>query len=238
MSRLSLRLAQTGGVALLLSPLTHRLGWLGLLPAFALLGLGMLALVIAFVLALVSVVVARRTPNVARPAFATMLAAAVIMAVPVWIVSGGAGVPPIHDITTDTEDPPLFDAVVSLRGETSNPLEYTGSELAAAQRGAYPDIVPLTLVGSSTETFDRALEVVSELGWELVDADRQAGRIEATDTTFWFGFKDDIVVRVRPVGSGSRVDVRSISRVGGGDLGANAARIREFSRRLTLDPNE
>ena len=237
-SRFSLRLAQGGGVALLLSPLGHRLGGLGLGPAFALLGLGFVALAIAFALGLAISVAARGTFDVARPARTTMLVAVVMMAVPVWWVVGAAGAQPIHDITTDSESPPQFDAVVPLRGETSNPLEYAGSELAAAQRGAYPDIVPLTIAAATEDAFDRSLEVVGELGWELVDTDRQAGRIEATDTTFWFGFKDDIVVCVRPESGGSRVDVRSVSRVGGGDAGTNAARILEFSRRLTSAPHE
>ena len=237
-SRLSLRLVQGGGVALLLAPLGHRLGWLGLGAAFPLAGLGFMALAIAFILALAKSVSARRTPDIAGPARVTLLLAAVLLAVPVWFVIGAAGAPAIHDITTDTESPPQFDAVVPLRGETSNPLEYGGTELAAAQRGAYPDISPLTLSGAAPDAFDRALEVVGGLGWELVDADRQEGRIEATDTTFWFGFKDDVVVRIRPASGGSRVDIRSISRVGGGDAGANANRIREFSGRLTSAPNE
>jgi uncharacterized protein (DUF1499 family) len=66
------------------------------------------------------------------------------------------------------------------------------------------------------------------MGWELVASDSAAGRIEATATTPWFGFKDDVVVRVRPDGSGSRIDVRSVSRVGKSDVGANAKRIRTY----------
>ena len=83
------------------------------------------------------------------------------------------------------------------------------------------------------EAFDRSDQVVRELGLEIVSADRAAGRIEATDTTFWFGFKDDVVVRIRPADNGSRVNLRSVSRVSGGDIGANAARIRAVSRWLT-----
>jgi uncharacterized protein (DUF1499 family) len=76
--------------------------------------------------------------------------------------------------------------------------------------------------------FDRAVAAAKAMGWDIVASDPAGGRIEATDTTFWFGFKDDVVVRVTPQPAGSRVDVRSLSRVGGGDLGANAARIRAF----------
>jgi uncharacterized protein (DUF1499 family) len=73
------------------------------------------------------------------------------------------------------------------------------------------------------------------MGWEVVTVDSEAGRLEAIDTTFWFGFRDDVVVRVRPGADDVRVDVRSVSRVGVGDLGANAARIRHFLDRLATE---
>jgi uncharacterized protein (DUF1499 family) len=76
------------------------------------------------------------------------------------------------------------------------------------------------------------MEVATALGWEIVAASEDDGRFEATDTTFWFGFKDDVVVRIRPEGDGSRIDLRSVSRVGVGDLGANAARIKRFVQRI------
>jgi uncharacterized protein (DUF1499 family) len=105
---------------------------------------------------------------------------------------------------------------------------YGGEKIALQQRGAYPDLQPMILKVAPPEAFDRALAAVREMGWELVAADAAAGRIEATDTTFWFGFKDDVVIRVRPADGGSRVDVRSLSRVGGGDAGTNAKRIRAY----------
>jgi uncharacterized protein (DUF1499 family) len=142
------------------------------------------------------------------------------------------GLPAIHDITTDTADAPVFVAVLPLRADALNAAEYDPS-LAAAQRGAYPELTPLVLEAPPSEVFARVLAAVESMGWTLVAADDGAGRIEATDTTFWFGFKDDVVVRLRPAGAGTRVDVRSVSRVGVGDVGANAARIRALLRRLT-----
>ncbi|MBW3660560.1 MAG: DUF1499 domain-containing protein [Gemmatimonadetes bacterium] len=137
--------------------------------------------------------------------------------------------PPIHDITTDTEDPPAFEAVLPLRADAPNPSEYEGDSIARMQREAYPELEPLVLDVPPSEAFDRALEAAREAGWEIVEADPAEGRIEATDTTFWFGFEDDVVVRVRPAGDdGSRIDVRSVSRVGRGDVGTNARRIREY----------
>ena len=105
---------------------------------------------------------------------------------------------------------------------------YAGEETAAQQRGAYPEIKPQVLPVLPDEAFERALAVAGEMGWEIVAAEKGEGRIEATDTTFWFGFKDDVVIRIQPAEAGSRVDVRSASRVGVGDLGVNAARIRRF----------
>jgi uncharacterized protein (DUF1499 family) len=93
-------------------------------------------------------------------------------------------------------------------------------------------VQPLTLPVPPAQAFDRALAAARAMGWEIVDAAADQGRVEATATTFWFGFKDDVVVRVRPDASGSRIDVRSLSRVGRSDLGANAQRIRTYLDRL------
>lgn len=140
--------------------------------------------------------------------------------------------PPIHDITTDTENPPQFIAVLPLRNEATNPVEYGGPAIAAHQRRAYPDIAPLVMRQQPLAVFEKAMDVVHMLGWKLVDANAEEGRIEAIDTTFWFGFKDDVVIRVTRKDSGSRVDVRSLSRVGKTDLGVNARRIRKFFKLL------
>jgi len=142
-------------------------------------------------------------------------------------------VPPIHDITTDTDDPPRFAAVLPLRKDATNPADYGGPEIAAQQYTAYPDIQPLTLPIPNQQAFTQALQAAEAMGWAIVATNPVEGRIEATDTTFWFGFKDDIVVRIQPRGDGSRVDVRSVSRVGKSDVGTNAQRIRAYSRRLS-----
>ncbi|MBF0559926.1 MAG: DUF1499 domain-containing protein [Nitrospirae bacterium] len=143
-----------------------------------------------------------------------------------------ASVPRIHDITTDTEDPPEFVAIRKLLKSYENSPVYGGAEVSARQRKAYPDIVPLILPVSSAKAFDRALAVARSMRWQIIDADKDRGRIEAVATTFWFGFKDDIVIRIRPQTSASRTDIRSESRVGVSDLGKNAARIREFIKEM------
>ena len=137
-------------------------------------------------------------------------------------------VPPIHDISTDLADPPAFVAVLPQRTDAKNPATYGGPEVAAAQRKAYPDVQPLELAVAPAAAYERALAAARAMGWEVVAADAAAGRIEATATTPWFGFKDDVVVRVRPAPAGSRIDARSLSRVGKSDVGTNANRIRSY----------
>ena len=136
-------------------------------------------------------------------------------------------VPQIHNITTDPGDPPQFDAVVALRGSESNPLEYT-EDLAPQQRAAYPTLKTLELDVTPAEALQRSQRALESMGLDIVAVNAEKGLVEATDTTFWFGFKDDVAVRVRPAANGSAVDVRSVSRVGRSDLGANAARIGAF----------
>ncbi len=136
-------------------------------------------------------------------------------------------VPPIHDISTDLENPPVFVAIVPLRADAPNPLTRT-PDVTLQQREGYPDLAPLTLPEPSGQVFARARQTAERLGWAIVSADPATGVIEATDTTRWFGFVDDVVIRITPWGTGTRVDVRSVSRVGRSDIGTNAERIRDF----------
>ena len=142
--------------------------------------------------------------------------------------------PPIHDISTNLINPPDFVAVTPLRADAPNTLIYGGSNNMTAERlieltdEAYPDLVTQRYSESVTVIFEKALAAVNDLGWELVEADASAGRIEATDTTFWFRFKDDVVIKIDQQGSDTVVDARSVSRVGTGDVGANAIRLRKL----------
>ena len=135
--------------------------------------------------------------------------------------------PSIHDITTDLENPPAFQAILTKRADAPNKLDRS-PQLSLLQREGYPDLAPVTLPTAPAATFDRALAVAQSNGWEIITADKSSGRIEATDTTRWFGFTDDVVIRLTPWGAGTRVDVRSTARTGAGDLGRNASRIRRF----------
>jgi uncharacterized protein (DUF1499 family) len=153
-----------------------------------------------------------------------------LLAVPALQLLSAFGAPPIHDITTDTVDPPPFVAALPLRAAANamNPPEYGGTEVAAQQHQAFPDIQPLVMNMQPQQAFERVLDEIRERGWDISAAEPAAGRIEAVDTTLFFGFKDDVVIRLRPVEGGTRVDVRSTSRVGLGDAGTNAKRIRRL----------
>lgn len=160
----------------------------------------------------------------------------------------GAGVkktagslPFIHDITTDTQDVPVFtNAILSERAKVQgvNTVDYVGKKdkpdgtlvsVLQSQAEAYADIRPLILSDAPEVVFGQAKAAIKQMGWALKSENVEAGILEATDTTFWYGFKDDVVIRIRPSeGGGSVLDVRSISRVGGSDIGVNAARIRKF----------
>ena len=139
-----------------------------------------------------------------------------------------SSVPRIHNISTDTMDPPSFDALVAIRDAAgANPLAYDAAVLAEQQQAAYPWVTTLNSPISPAIMLNSATVVIEDLGLEVINVSVEKGIVEATDTTFWFGFKDDVVVRVRAAESngGSIVDVRSVSRVGQSDLGLNAKRV-------------
>ncbi|MBV9189532.1 MAG: DUF1499 domain-containing protein [Betaproteobacteria bacterium] len=148
---------------------------------------------------------------------AGLLMGAASAAVPLNIIHRLMTVPYINDITTDTEHPPQF----------AVPKTYP-SYFGELQEIGYPDLHPLELALPPAQAFARAAKIAADLGWEVTTRDERAGRIEAVVTTLWFGFKDDVVIRITPAGAGSRVDMRSKSRFGRSDVGTNAHRIREF----------
>ena len=157
----------------------------------------------------------------------------VIAALVVPQMATAFSVPPIHNISTDVADPPAFNAVMAARGANSNPVEFDADKLAPLQQKAYPWVKPLETSLPPDQAFDRSVDVLKAMNVAIVQADKTNGMIEGTATTFWFGFKDDVAVRIRPDGTGSRIDLHSVSRVGQGDSGLNAKRIRDFITRFT-----
>jgi uncharacterized protein (DUF1499 family) len=229
-------LAAIAVVLLAIGPLGWRAGWwhfrfalLTLMPWAAYFGLAALAVsVIALLLGRRSI--EWRGVAIAVAAFAV---GGLIAYVPWHYDQIRQSVPPIHDITTDPDNPPAFVAVVPTRtAEGGNPVQYEGSKIADQQRNAYPDIGPLNLTLGREAAFNQALATAEQMGWAIAAADGAAGRIEASDRSRWFGFTDDIVVRVTASGSGSRVDVRSSSRLGRSDFGVNAERVQTYLDKL------
>lgn len=190
------------------------------------------ALAVAVLLALVLAVVALRMLGRAWPRLAILLAvvllAVLVVGLPLRFIKAVRAVPRIHDITTDTERPPAFVAIGERRRGAPNPPEYAGAEVAALQRRGYPDLGPVTFAASPERVLAAAEAVARDLGWEIVALVPGEGRLEATATTAWLRFRDDVVIRVAAAGTGSRVDMRSKSRMGRSDLGVNAQRIRAF----------
>jgi uncharacterized protein (DUF1499 family) len=228
--------AAGGALLLVVSGFGYRAGAWSLHVAFLLLRIGAWIALAGGVLSLLAAILTR--PGQGRRGFvmsvvSVLLGLAAFGTVARWrMVASGA--PPIHDITTDFDTPPAFVVVLPLRAGAPNPPDYGGAAVAAQQRAAYSDIGPLFLSVVPGATFRIALATARDMGWAIDGADSTAGRIEATATTPWFGFKDDVVVRVTPAPQGgSRVDVRSVSRVGTGDVGTNARRIREYLARLS-----
>ena len=211
----------------------YRIGVLSLPNAFTLLRWAAYVGVAAMLVGLLAGLLASRrgarvTTLLASVAF---LAGVAAFGIPFEWQREARNVPPIHDITTDLDNPPSFEAIVPLRADAPNTLDRPPT-LAGQQRQGYTDLAPITLSIPLDRVFDRALAAAQEAGWRIVAADRGSGRIEATDTTRWFGFQDDIVVRLTSWAAGTRVDVRSVSRVGRSDTGTNARRIRRYLRVL------
>jgi uncharacterized protein (DUF1499 family) len=223
-------------VALAVGPLGWRLGWWHYRFAFSSLmpwaAYGALAGAAVSVLALVLGWSQLGGRGIALAAVGVIVGAVVVY-MP-WQYNRLRGiVPPIHDITTDTDNPPAFVAALKLRPAGSNTVAYEGTSLAGKQRAAYPDIAPVKMSVAPADAFSRALDTAKTMpGWTVVDADSASGRIEANETSRWFRFTDDVVIRVAPDGTGTRIDVRSVSRVGRSDFGVNADRIRAYTAAL------
>ncbi|WP_058369552.1 DUF1499 domain-containing protein [Psychrobacter sp. ENNN9_III] len=209
----------------------YKFGILDLGTAFTGFKFGMFAGIAALILLGIQVFFKRDTVRLSSALTAVLLSAIAII-IPLSMMNTAQSVPPIHDISTDLINPPEFVAIALLRADAPNPVEYAGEETAEQQRDAYPELQTLIYTQSKSELMEATEQVVNDLGWELINTDASAGIIEATDTTMWFGFKDDVVIRVTDGGGERLVDIRSKSRVGGSDLGTNAERIRSFIEEL------
>ena len=224
------------GVALVLlavAPVGWRFGWwqysfglYWLMPASGFVGVVALAL---------SVLTLALGWSELRPRGLVLLAAALCLSaalvyVPLQYFRVRSTLPPIHDITTDTDNPPAFKAVLPARAaEHAGEVNYDDPKLPHLQKTAYPDLAGLRSALPVRKAFDEALHIAKSMpGWTIIAADPDTGHIEASQQSRWFRFTDDIVIRVSGDAIGSRIDMRSTSRQGQSDYGVNAARIRAY----------
>lgn len=225
-SKTVLVVAAVALVGLPLAALGYRWGLWGLGSAFTALRYLFYLAVAAVVATLVAggmALVKHRRRDVVVIAHALVIAA-IPMAYLLMQYRNVQGVPPIHDITTDAANPPMLSAAVA--GVPKRSLSY--GNVYAQQEAAYPDIQPIVSSLPVSAAYAKALAAGRSLGWKIAREEPNAGTFQAVDTTFWFGFKDDVIVRVSAHGGGSQVDIRSVSRIGRSDLGKNAARVRAF----------
>ena len=229
LARLALLIGIVSLVLLAVTGPGYRSGWLSLGTALRqLFAWGSYGGIAATILALIGLAWGRGTAR--RTAAIALVFGLVSLYFPLRFQQAAGAVPPIHDITTDIVTPPQYVEVAALRRELKVPngLELP-PEVINQQVAAYPEIQPLFLPISPAEAYQKTLGLVRTRGWEVVAEDPAGRRVEATDTTFWFRFKDDVALRVSAMPDGtSRVDMRSVSRIGRSDIGTNARRIREF----------
>ena len=213
-----------------LGPATIQLGVTSAFFGFRIFTVGILFALVALVLGAIALWRTRTASGRSgrgRAGAGFGLGLAVVMGVAALVGSAGS-VPTINDITTDPDDPPVFVAARRAAANAGRDLSYPGASFAEKQREAYPELAPLHLDVPQRVAFARARKTALGLGWEIRARDPLGGTLEAIDVTRVFRFVDDVVVRVRATGATSVVDVRSKSRDGRGDMGANAARIRAF----------
>jgi uncharacterized protein (DUF1499 family) len=231
----SRRLALFAVAVVLLVIVIVNLGFLDPLPAIATLAGSLFFALVAMVLAFGALVVIwRQGLRGLGLAVAALGIGLAMLAYPAYLGALFYRLPAVNDITTDPIDPPRFEAISRLRPRGANPIAYAGAAATKLQRAAYPDIEPLIVSVPPLEAYDAALAVITKRKWRIVDVrppqtGRREGRIEAVARTPLMGFRDDIVVRVRAAEDGARIDMRSASRYGTHDFGANAARLRSLS---------
>ena len=231
-ARLSVTLATIGLLAAGAGPIAVHAGIALPIQGFGIFAMGLLLGLLGFLLGAIALVVTRGSQGIRRSR-AWIGTGLGLLLVIVLLAAGspGRGLPRINDITTDSDDPPAFAAAAREPANKDRDLSYPAS-FAAEQRRGYPDLQPILLSQPPAEAFVRAQRAAGQLGWKTTYSDPASGVFEAQEVSPTFLFVDDIVVRVRPEAEGSRIDVRSKSRDGKGDLGMNAKRIRAFAQSI------
>jgi len=234
LAQLAAALTSASMVLVLIALIGVQVGLLAPMTSFLLFAIG--ALVGGLLSALLGGIAALVTRGGADPLGSKRALSSLVIGIGLLVlvaVAGapGADAPPINDITNNLESPPAFDAAKRTAANRDRDMGYPESFKAQVEE-AYGDLHPFSLDATPAECFADSLQAAKNLGWTLVDSNPGAGTFEAEDRTAIFRFVDDVAVRVRPTSAGCAVDVRSKSRDGQGDLGANAKRIRVFGEEL------
>ena len=243
----SRRIALFSLAATLIAVIIVRSGALDIVPALSTLGGALVLACVAILLALgAGIVIWREGVGGGRYAATGFVVGLALIAYPAYLGTKAYRLPMIYDITTDPIDPPQFDAIGRLRPRDANPIAYAGLYTAELQHNAYSDIEPDDTTATPQQAYDAAMKIITKRRWRVVDArlplagprviDTHAspgaslrdGIIEAVARTPILGFRDDVVVRIRPTSDGARIDVRSASRYGRHDFGTNANRVRNL----------
>lgn len=225
-------IAVIGALAVILSGYGYQWGWWHFSFGFSMIPYGTAGAVVGGILALIGFLKLKDRTGKMKIAGITsiIIVVAALGNIGYWYMEVQKGYPPIHDITTDIENPPEFVAIAPLRAEAPNPVGYAGAETAEAQKNYYGDLQPIITAYDYDEAYDRALKTARNMGWSLVAENKEEGRIEAYEKLAWYGFIDDVVIRVDTTETGSQIDIRSKSRIGRGDLGVNAKRIKAYKQ--------
>ena len=223
-----------GGILLVGGMLSGRLSFIPMFTGLVATGSGLVFISLCAVLSLLAMLMLFQVQKGLLIYFvlgcSPILAAVAIMGVDSFKL------PLIHDISTDLIDPPEFEFARVGRGRYDNSLNHEGKHVSEQQAAAYPDIAPRQVAIKPMELLPTVEEVAQSLGWKLIGSDEFMLRVEAQESSLLFGFVDDVVIRLTDTPYGSRVDVRSVSRMGRGDFGANAKRIRRFYESLCAVP--
>jgi uncharacterized protein (DUF1499 family) len=223
---------------MILTVLLHRFASLTTPAAMNLMAVSIAGLFIAIGIAVFSIVrIWFGGQTGAGQAFAAIFIACLGLAAPLYFLSHAVTLPRLTDVETTPDEPLDFKMLTTMRPADANPIVEPDEPAIEAQDEAYPDIGPMALERSAPEVFTIVHEAVERLGWTIVlnetPGETGAGRIEATDRTLVMGFTDDVVVQVKGDDAHAIIDVRSVSRYGPHDLGANAARIRKLFEEVT-----
>src|SRR6266566_1836954 len=231
----SRRIALFSLAATFIAVIIVRSGALEIVPALSTLAGALVLACLAILLAFAAgIVIWRHGVGGGRQAVTALLIGAALIAYPAYLGIKASRLPAIYDITTDPIDPPQFDAIARLRPRDANPVTYAGLYTAEQQHAAYSDIEPDDTTATPQDAFAAAMKVIAKRKWLVIDARApqpsavRDGIIEAVARTPILGFRDDVVVRIRPTIDGVRIDVRSASRYGRHDLGTNAKRVRSL----------